>query len=136
MKISKQRFHHRWRRHHRERQPALDAGTPASLTHDPEKRSLDRRRTERQIPVMKTTVRLDDELLRRAKEKAATLGISLTRLLEDAIRERLETTAQRPRVRRLRLPVSTAAGGLAPGFSTLDAAVRAANLARDRRQAR
>jgi predicted transcriptional regulator len=85
---------------------------------------------------MKTTVRLDDELLRRAKEKAATLGISLTRLLEDAIRERLETTAQRTRVRRLRLPVSTAAGGLAPGFSTLDAAARAANLARDRRQAR
>jgi hypothetical protein len=40
-----------------------------------------------------------------------------------------------PHDRRLRLPVSTAAGGL-PGFSTLDEAVTAANLARDRRQAR
>jgi hypothetical protein len=41
-----------------------------------------------------------------------------------------------PRVRQLRLPVSTAAGGLAHGSSTLDKAVAAADLARDRRQAR
>jgi hypothetical protein len=85
---------------------------------------------------MQTTLRLDDELYRQAKAKAATLGISLTRFLEDAIRERLESTASPRRDRRLRLPVSTAAGGLAPGFSTLDEAVTAANLARDRRQAR
>jgi hypothetical protein len=82
---------------------------------------------------MKTTVRLEDELHRQAKEKAAALGISLARFLEDAIRDRLETTAPRPYVRRLRLPESTAAGGLAPGFSTLDEAVKAANHARDRR---
>jgi hypothetical protein len=85
---------------------------------------------------MQTTLRLDDELYRQAKAKAATLGISLTRFLEDAIRDHLETTAPRRRDRRLRLPVSTAAGSLAPGFSTLDEAVTAANLARDRRQAR
>jgi Ribbon-helix-helix protein, copG family len=85
---------------------------------------------------MQTTLRLDDELYRQAKAKAATLGISLTRFLEDAIRERLETTAKPPRGRRLRLPVSTAAGGLAPGFQTLDEAVTAADLARDRRQVR
>jgi hypothetical protein len=85
---------------------------------------------------MQTTLRLDDELYRQAKAKAATLGISLTRFLEDALRDHLETTAPRRRDRRLRLPVSTAAGGLAPGFSTLDEAVTAANLARDRRQAR
>jgi Ribbon-helix-helix protein, copG family len=85
---------------------------------------------------MQTTLRLDDDLYRQAKSKAATLGISVTRFLEDAIREHLETSAPPPRDRRLRLPVSTAVGGLAPGFSTLDEAVTAANLARDRRQAR
>jgi hypothetical protein len=85
---------------------------------------------------MQTTLRLDDELYRQAKAKAATLGISLTRFLEDAIRDHLETTAPRRRDRRLRLPVSTAAGGLASGSSTLDEAVTAANRARDRRQAR
>jgi hypothetical protein len=84
---------------------------------------------------MQTTLRLDDEIYRRAKAQAATLGISLTRFLEDAIRERLEATAPLLRDRRLTLPVSTAAGGLAPGFSTLDEAVTAADLARDRRQA-
>ncbi|HLX09463.1 MAG TPA: ribbon-helix-helix protein, CopG family [Thermoanaerobaculia bacterium] len=85
---------------------------------------------------MQTTLRLDDELYRQAKAQAATLGISVTRFLEDAIREHLETSAPRPRDRRLTLPVSTAAGGLAPGFSTLDEAVAAADLAADRRQTR
>jgi hypothetical protein len=79
---------------------------------------------------------LDDELYRRAKAQAATLGISLTRFLEDSIREHLETPAPPRRDRRLRLPVSTAVGGLAPEFSTLDEAVTAADLVRDRRQAR
>jgi hypothetical protein len=85
---------------------------------------------------MQTTLRLDDYLYRQAKVQAATLGISLTQFLEDAIREHLETSAPPPRDGQLRLPVSTAAGGLAPGFSTLDEAVAAADLARNRRQAR
>jgi hypothetical protein len=41
-----------------------------------------------------------------------------------------------PRRRRLRLPVSTSAGGLAPGFSSLEEAVAAADLVDDRRRAR
>lgn len=85
---------------------------------------------------MQTTLRLDDELYRRAKAQAATLGISLTRFLEDAIRERLGSTAPLPRDRRLTLPVSTATGGLAPGFATLAEAVTAADLTRDQRQER
>jgi hypothetical protein len=85
---------------------------------------------------MQTTLRLEDELYRQAKARAATLGISLTRFLEDAVREHLEASAPLPRDRRLRLPVSTAAGGLAPGFSTLDEAVAAADFAEDGRQAR
>jgi hypothetical protein len=85
---------------------------------------------------MQTTLRLDDELYRQAKARAAELGISLTRFLEEAVREHIETPRPRPRDRRLRLPVSTAAGGLAPGFSTLDEAVAAADLAADWRRAR
>lgn len=85
---------------------------------------------------MQTTLRLDDELYRQAKAKAAALGISLTRFLEDALRERLEAPAGPRRQRRIRLPVSTAKGGLVAGFSTLDDAVAAANLATDRRVAR
>jgi ribbon-helix-helix CopG family protein len=85
---------------------------------------------------MQTTLRLDDELYRQAKARAAALGISLTRFLEDAVREHLEVPAARPRGRRLRLPVSSSDGGLVPGFSTLAEAVAAADLAADRRRAR
>jgi hypothetical protein len=85
---------------------------------------------------MQTTLRLDDDLYRQAKTQAAALGISLTRFLEDAIREHLETTVSPPRPLRLHLPVSTSGGGLAPGFSTLEEAVAAANLAADAPQAR
>ena len=85
---------------------------------------------------MQTTLRLDDELYRQAKARAAEQGISLTRFLEDAIRERLNASLRVPRRRRLRLPVSSAAGGLAAGFSTLKDAVAAADLAHDRLKAR
>jgi len=83
---------------------------------------------------MQTTLRLDDDLYRQAKARAAELGVSLTRFLEDSLRARLEgAPARPPRGSGLRLPVSAARGGLAPGFSTLDEAVAAADLDRDRR---
>jgi len=85
---------------------------------------------------MQTTLRLDDELYRQAKARAASLGMSLTKFLEEAVRERLQAPMPTPRRRRLRLPVSSAAGGLAPGFSTLEEAVAAADLAADRLRAR
>jgi hypothetical protein len=85
---------------------------------------------------MQTTLRLDDELYRRAKAVAAEQGMSLTRLVEEAIRERLNRAAPTPRRRRLRLPVATATGGLAPEFSNLQEAIEAADLAADLRQAR
>jgi hypothetical protein len=85
---------------------------------------------------MQTTLRLDDEIFRQAKSQAAERGISLTRLVEEAIREHLAKPAPRPGRGRVRLPVSTASGGLAPGFSTLEEAVAAADVADDRRRAR
>jgi len=63
------------------------------------------------------------QIFRQAISQAAARRISMVRLAEDAIR-------------RVRLPVSTVSGGLAPGFSTLEAAVAAADLAEDRRRAR
>lgn len=85
---------------------------------------------------MQTTLRLDDELFRRAKAQAAVAGVSLTKLVEEAIREHLEKPSPAPRRRRLRLPVSSVTGGLAPGFSTLEEAVAAADLAADQARAR
>jgi len=85
---------------------------------------------------MQTTLRLDDELYRQAKARAATLGMSLTKFLEEAVRERLHTPLPSPRGRRLRLPVSSAAGGLVPGYSTLKDAIAAADLADDRPRVR
>lgn len=37
----------------------------------------------------RTTVRLDDDLMHQAKQSAAKRGITLTALIEEAIRERL-----------------------------------------------
>lgn len=77
---------------------------------------------------MQTTLRLDDEIFRQAKSQAAARGISLTKLVEEAIREHLAKPAPQQAKRRICLPVSTASGGLAPGFSTLKDAVAAADL--------
>jgi len=85
---------------------------------------------------MQTTLRMDDDLYRQAKARAAALGMSLTKFLEDAIRERLHAPVPAPRRKRLRLPVSSASGGLAAGFSTLREAVATADLADDRLVAR
>jgi hypothetical protein len=85
---------------------------------------------------MRTTLRFDDELYREAKARAAMLGISLTRFLEEAIRERLRMPVPQLQGRRIHLPVSTAGGGLVAGFSTLEEAVAAADLAEDTLKAR
>ena len=64
----------------------------------------------------RTTVRLPDDLIRRAKRKAAAEGRSLTALIEAGLRNEL---SERPRARpnrRLRPPVSSATGGLMPGI--------------------
>jgi hypothetical protein len=70
---------------------------------------------------MQTTLRFDDELMRRIKAEAARHGMSLTRYIEVALRERLRRrrrsgTAGR---RKIKLPVSRARGGLASGIRDL-----------------
>jgi hypothetical protein len=61
---------------------------------------------------MQTTLRVDDALYREAKAKAASLGISLTQFLEEAIRAKLREKRSFPVRRRVRLPVSSSRGGL------------------------
>lgn len=85
---------------------------------------------------MQTTLRLRDDLYRRAKAQAAERGTSLTRFIEEAIQRRLETPQPaRRKSRRVVLPISTAKGGLGHGFSSLEQAIAAANLEEDRRRA-
>jgi hypothetical protein len=65
--------------------------------------------------IERTTVRLPQELLRRAKRKAADEGRTLTALIEDGLR--LVVAQDRKKTERPRgpVPVSKATGGLLPG---------------------
>jgi hypothetical protein len=69
----------------------------------------------------RTTVRLPEDLVRRAKRKAAAEGRSLTALIEDGLRRVLNERAagRQPRVLP---PVSSASGGLMPGIDLSDSA--------------
>ena len=58
---------------------------------------------------MQTTLRINDDIYRRAKAKSGELGLSLTRFFEEAVEERLtriDGRSSKPVV----LPVSTAVG--------------------------
>lgn len=64
---------------------------------------------------MRTTVRLRDELLRRARQRAAREGRTLTSLIEEGLSLVLARPTRAGRRERLELPVSSATGGLLPG---------------------
>ncbi len=66
---------------------------------------------------MRTTLDLDDALMRRAKKLAAERGTSLTALIEEALRERLTRPARVPRKRRLH---TFRGDGLRPGVELSD----------------
>jgi hypothetical protein len=56
---------------------------------------------------MRTTINVDDQLLVQAKAQAATLGVTLAQLIEDALREsfmRRENVQHRGRVRLITMP--------------------------------
>ena len=69
----------------------------------------------------RTTVRLPDDLIRRAKRKAAAEGRTLTALIEDGLRRVLNERGP-VRAGRALPPVSTATGGLMPGIDLNDTA--------------
>jgi hypothetical protein len=69
---------------------------------------------------MRTTIRLDDQLLKEAKSAAAASGRTLTNLVEDALRETLARRKTGPRRERVTLP--TFKGALMPGVDLDDSA--------------
>ena len=74
------------------------------------------------IMAMRTTVRMEDDLLRRAKRAAANRDTTLTAILEEALREWLDRQHRsRPRGA-AQLPVSRSGGGLLPGVDLDDTA--------------
>jgi hypothetical protein len=62
---------------------------------------------------MRTTVRLSDELLERARKRAAEDGRTLTSLIEEGLR--LVLAPKSTRSKHVELPVSEASGGVLPG---------------------
>jgi hypothetical protein len=69
---------------------------------------------------MRTTIDLDDEVLREAKQLAAANGVTLTRLIEDSVRAVLRRRAERSGTR-TELPVFHGRG-LRAGVDLADSA--------------
>jgi hypothetical protein len=65
---------------------------------------------------VKTTLLLDDEVHRQAKQASARLGIPLTRFIEEAIRLRISTEAALCAEPVRKLPVCESKGGLQLGI--------------------
>ena len=70
---------------------------------------------------MRTTIRLDDALLRDAKSYAAAAGMTLTALIEESLRSRMAQTGSEPR-RRIRL-LTSGDGGMHAGIDLDDASM-------------
>ena len=70
----------------------------------------------------RTTVRLPEELIRRAKRKAAEEGRTLTALIEDGVRRVLDERPASSGKTRVLPPVSSATGGVMPGIDLSNSA--------------
>jgi hypothetical protein len=86
----------------------------------------------------RTTVRLPDELLRRAKRKATAEGRTLTSLIEEGLRQVITETRPKPSPKRTLPRISKAKGGLLPrvdltSFSAFEEVEDLAHFARRKR---
>jgi hypothetical protein len=68
---------------------------------------------------MRTTIRLNDDVLARAKIRAAETGRTLTRVIEDALRRDLDGTASPGEPPPIEIPTA-GSGGLLPGVDLDD----------------
>ncbi len=80
---------------------------------------------------MRTTIRLDDHLLRQAKEYALRRKKTLTALIEDSLRSTLASKVQISKQRWVKLPTS-GNGGVLPGVD-LDNTVSLLDIMDDRK---
>lgn len=71
--------------------------------------------------IVRTTIRLDEEVLREAKALAARRGRTLTALIEDGLREQLRRAEQSPLRGKVELP-TWSGGQLRPGVDLDDSA--------------
>ncbi len=71
---------------------------------------------------MRTTVRLDEALMERARQEAARRGITLTSLIEQGLRLALRRPLNRPQHAVVSLPECHAGGGVLPGVDLNDSA--------------
>lgn len=71
---------------------------------------------------MRTTIRLDDALLDRARREARRRGTTLTALIEEGLQTVLRTRQAPAPPSGFRLPVCNAGGGTLPGVDLNDSA--------------
>ena len=71
---------------------------------------------------MRTTVRVDEALMERARQEAARRGITLTSLIEQGLRLALHRPLNRPQHAVVSLPECHAGGGVLPGVDLNDSA--------------
>jgi hypothetical protein len=75
------------------------------------------------LQMKRTTIMLDDDLMRRAKQSAAKRGITLTALIDEAVRERLARKPTPADKDDWVLPTfGDPNGKVAPGFDITDGA--------------
>jgi hypothetical protein len=71
---------------------------------------------------MRTTVRLDEALLERARQEASRRGVTLTSLIEQGLQLVLRRPLKRSRRPAVALPECRAGGGALPGLDLNDSA--------------
>jgi hypothetical protein len=71
--------------------------------------------------IVRTTIRLPEDLVRAVKRLAADTERTMTRVIEEALREAVARRDQPPKSRKVRLP-TFAGGGLRPGVDLDDSA--------------
>jgi hypothetical protein len=71
---------------------------------------------------MRTTVRLDESLLERARHEATRRGVTLTSLIEQGLRLVLRRPLKRSERPVVKLPECRAGGGMLPGVNLEDSA--------------
>lgn len=70
---------------------------------------------------MRTTIRLDDQLLEKAKQYALKHGMTFTAVVEDALREKIMVRSEQKKQKRLKLKTVNGQG-VNPGVDLDDSA--------------